>query len=689
MRAWLKKRTFLLQLIVTTLTVCCIPLTVLSGRLIWTQRTDMEHRANQRLQETAAAVAARFDDALDAIATVQLKYATLSELSASMLASGVRAEMEGLQTLRYLHYMLPFVIESGVVRPDQKTVYTTLGKYDYYIFAKLQLGLTEQELTGLLSASGQRRFVPWGQCGALMAYICPIRRGVSNVDGYGIYLINRTTLQEAVGSALPDGYTLSRIADADGTDVYVNSAAQGVRQAQATGRYGYTVCVMTQEEAADTQLHLLTGSLSTLVLLTAAASVLAAMASVFVNYQPIRKIVRKIPEQQAGAGEIDSIHTAFTSQRDEHTRLLRSYEAQKDMMLSRLYRACLNGRGITAGEEKLLADSARSYFVITANTEPSERMRRALWEQHGIRTVQLTADRLSAFICAGLGEEREAREKYAAVVRAQLNLPEARLAVSRAHHGVREFRTAYEECTAALDTVDGGTVFAEEIEGGGAWNYTEDSVQTMQLVKALKVGDDAVLDRARAMFAAIPHSDGPEYVWRYAAFHIAEYFQRIIRRTEYPLDEMEMARITGGESLRAVCELLCDLLSRVCESQRQQGMTAYQEKTREIIAYIDESCCDSTFDLNRIAENYGVTVPTASRILKEMLGVNFRSYLRTLRLEKAKRLLAETDLTVQEIAERVGFASQSYFIHVFKSAGDGTPAGYRAAVRGEREEKSV
>ena len=72
-----------------------------------------------------------------------------------------------------------------------------------------------------------------------------------------------------------------------------------------------------------------------------------------------------------------------------------------------------------------------------------------------------------------------------------------------------------------------------------------------------------------------------------------------------------------------------------------------------------------------------------------MLGVNFRSYLRTLRLEKAKRLLAETDLTVQEIAEQVGFASQSYFIHVFKSAGDGTPAGYRAAVRGEREEKSV
>ena len=134
--------------------------------------------------------------------------------------------------------MLPFVIESGIVRPDQKTVYTTLGKYDYYIFAKLQLGLTEQELTGLLSASGQRRFVPWGQCGALMAYICPIRRGVANVDGYGIYLINRTTLQEAVGSALPDGYTLSRIADADGTDVYVNSAAQGVRQAQATGRYG-------------------------------------------------------------------------------------------------------------------------------------------------------------------------------------------------------------------------------------------------------------------------------------------------------------------------------------------------------------------------------------------------------------------------------------------------------------------
>ncbi len=54
------------------------------------------------------------------------------------------------------------------------------------------------------------------------------------------------------------------------------------------------------------------------------------------------------------------------------------------------------------------------------------------------------------------------------------------------------------------------------------------------------------------------------------------------------------------------------------------------------------------------------------------------AFLRDLRLRRAARLLAETDLPVKTVAGRVGFASRSHFSRAFKASFGADPAAYRA-----------
>jgi AraC family transcriptional regulator len=68
-----------------------------------------------------------------------------------------------------------------------------------------------------------------------------------------------------------------------------------------------------------------------------------------------------------------------------------------------------------------------------------------------------------------------------------------------------------------------------------------------------------------------------------------------------------------------------------------------------------------------------------ARLFKKITGVTPHAYLASLRIEKARRLLAETDLPIIEISAEVGYASQSHFTKVFRAATGLTPRVFRHA----------
>jgi YesN/AraC family two-component response regulator len=81
--------------------------------------------------------------------------------------------------------------------------------------------------------------------------------------------------------------------------------------------------------------------------------------------------------------------------------------------------------------------------------------------------------------------------------------------------------------------------------------------------------------------------------------------------------------------------------------------------------------------LKEIADMAGLSPPYFSTIFKEEMGETLSKYLNRLRVEKASRLLLETDMSLSEIAACCCFEDQSWFSKIFKAFTGISPGKYR------------
>ena len=146
---------------------------------------------------------------------------------------------------------------------------------------------------------------------------------------------------------------------------------------------------------------------------------------------------------------------------------------------------------------------------------------------------------------------------------------------------------------------------------------------------------------------------------------------------DMPFDPAQLARILASDSEAAVRENLLALFASARNERvqllEQQNSAIYYDLTQ----YIGQKFTDSLFGLNDLADHFGVSVYTASRMVKTLTGINFKKYLNDLRIERAKYLLLSTDMNVAEVGQRSGFSSTSYFIKVFKESEGTTPSRFR------------
>ncbi|MEE1046739.1 MAG: AraC family transcriptional regulator [Clostridia bacterium] len=81
--------------------------------------------------------------------------------------------------------------------------------------------------------------------------------------------------------------------------------------------------------------------------------------------------------------------------------------------------------------------------------------------------------------------------------------------------------------------------------------------------------------------------------------------------------------------------------------------------------------------LEDIARRSGVSEAHFCRIFKEYTGYRPFEYMNMLKIQKAKELLKNTDMSVCEISKKVGYESHSYFSMLFKRYMGITPSEYR------------
>ncbi len=86
----------------------------------------------------------------------------------------------------------------------------------------------------------------------------------------------------------------------------------------------------------------------------------------------------------------------------------------------------------------------------------------------------------------------------------------------------------------------------------------------------------------------------------------------------------------------------------------------------QIQRVVQENCFSPDFSIALLADHFQVSIAYMSLQFKKEMGENFLDYVWKLRLEKAKRLLQESDLSIDEISAAVGYANTSSFRRKFK-----------------------
>ncbi len=99
-------------------------------------------------------------------------------------------------------------------------------------------------------------------------------------------------------------------------------------------------------------------------------------------------------------------------------------------------------------------------------------------------------------------------------------------------------------------------------------------------------------------------------------------------------------------------------------------------RMRQFLEYIEENL-EQEISLEEMAASAGVSKTEVLRCFHKTLQTTPYSYVMEVRLSKAADLLAQTGLSVGEIASRTGFNQQSYFGRRFKEKTGMTPLEYR------------
>ena len=141
-----------------------------------------------------------------------------------------------------------------------------------------------------------------------------------------------------------------------------------------------------------------------------------------------------------------------------------------------------------------------------------------------------------------------------------------------------------------------------------------------------------------------------------------------------------VSRLTACRSLEQLQQEMQIILTEVCRHVRSRRTSHAQQLRQAIVEYLEQHSDERNLGPEAVAEHLQRNSAYLARFFREQFGIGISGYVKNLRIAKAKRLIETTELTVREIADRIGFADSNALIRGFKASEGVTPGEYKAAL---------
>ena len=134
---------------------------------------------------------------------------------------------------------------------------------------------------------------------------------------------------------------------------------------------------------------------------------------------------------------------------------------------------------------------------------------------------------------------------------------------------------------------------------------------------------------------------------------------------------------TGG-SLPAKMSLAYQIYDEIISSRASNYLSNHNRaKIDDAVATITSDMYGS-INVPTLAKSAGMSEVYFRKLFKSVTGVSPAKFIIDCKVNRAKELLMEDYLTLEDIAERCGFSTLSYFCRVFKASTGMTPGEFRA-----------
>ena len=145
----------------------------------------------------------------------------------------------------------------------------------------------------------------------------------------------------------------------------------------------------------------------------------------------------------------------------------------------------------------------------------------------------------------------------------------------------------------------------------------------------------------------------------------------------YTLSDIYIGKIDRAASMEEVCAIRDEIRMDYCT--RMRALSKKEVVSRYVVLAIDyiRAHIQEPLTVEQVANALSVNSSYLSKLFKKEMGKSISEYIRDSKIEIAEHMLRHLDDTSLQIANYLGYSSQSHFIQVFRKQTGMTPEEYR------------
>lgn len=259
------------------------------------------------------------------------------------------------------------------------------------------------------------------------------------------------------------------------------------------------------------------------------------------------------------------------------------------------------------------------------------------------------------------------------------------IGLSRLQEGVSSIYSCHMQAESALSQKMASGLYSvnyyhDQVAAKNTYLYSIDD--EVVLINSAKTGD---FKKVKAILDNIAHANNAVFIGgnlqvaQCFVVDMASTLMRLTNEVNAPEEVLlfNMSSLLALPSYPKMIDEIYRCYEILCEWMHKNKKSHNTQTKERVESYIVEHYLDNSLSLVGVADHLGLNPTYLSAFVKEQFGETFLNYVLQLRMDKAKEFLRTSDMSLQEIATKIGYANSGVFIRAFKKKFGHTPGVYR------------